>query len=49
MNAAHAGKKAVALCTISDLLLTGEAYSPKERESRFNDMITMALSMADKN
>jgi len=47
MNAAHAGKKAVVLCTISDLLLTGEAYSPSERENSFNDMISMALSMAE--
>lgn len=46
MNAAHAGKKAVALCTVSDHMFTGGKYSPQERESSFNDMILTALNMA---
>lgn len=47
LNAAHAKKKAVALCTVSDHMFTGEAYSPKERETSFCDMITVALDMAE--
>ena len=46
MNAAEAGKKAVALCTISDLIFTGEACTTRERQESFDDMIRMALSMA---
>lgn len=46
MNAAEAGKKAVALCTISDLVFTGEACTTQERQESFDDMIRMALSMA---
>lgn len=47
LNAAHAGKKAVALCTVSDHMFTGEAYSPQQRETSFCDMITVALDMAE--
>lgn len=47
MNAAEAGKKAVALCTISDLMFNGEHCSTKERQESFDDMIQMALSMAE--
>ena len=46
MNAAEAGKKAVALCTISDLMFSGEACTPQERQESFDDMIRMALSLA---
>lgn len=45
MNAAEAGKKAVALCTISDLMFSGEACTPQERQDSFDDMIRMALSL----
>lgn len=45
LNAAEAGKKAVALCTISDLMFSGESCSPSERQESFDDMIRMALSM----
>ena len=47
INAAEAGKKAVALCTIADLMFNGEQCSTKERQESFDDMIRMALSMAD--
>lgn len=47
MNAAEAGKKAVALCTISDLMFNGEKCTTEERQKSFDDMILMALSMID--
>jgi len=43
MNAAKLGKKALAICTISDLVFSGEKCSVKERQTSFDDMITMAL------
>lgn len=47
INAAEAGKKAVALCTISDLMFNGEKCTTEERQKSFDDMILMALSMVD--
>lgn len=47
MNALKAGKKAVALCTISDLMFNGEACTTQERQESFDEMILMALSMAE--
>lgn len=47
LNAAEAGKRAVALCTISDLMFNGEACTPQERQESFDDMIRMALSMVE--
>lgn len=44
LNAARAGKKALCICTISDCPLTGESCTPKERETSFNDMISLALN-----
>lgn len=46
MNAMEAGKRAVALCTISDLMFNGAACTPQERQESFDDMILMALSLA---
>ena len=46
MNAARAGKGALAICTISDHLLTGEATSAEERQNSFTDMMTLALETA---
>ena len=48
MNAARAGKHALAICTVSDHIITGEATSAKERESFFTDMMTLALNVAVK-
>ena len=45
MNAARAGKKALAICTVSDHLLTGEASSPEERQTTFTHMMDVALSL----
>lgn len=48
MNAARSGKKALAICTISDCPLTGgEVCTAQEREQTFNKMIEIALETAD--
>ena len=49
MNAAAAGKRALAICTVSDSLVTGEATTAEERQSTFCEMIELALSVAKKN
>ncbi len=46
MTAAKTGKRAIALCTVSDHLLTGEETTPEERQSTFTDMIEVALETA---
>ena len=46
MNAARAGKRALAMCTISDHLLTGEATTAEERQNSITDMMTLALETA---
>ena len=45
-TAARAGKRALALCTISDHLLTGEETRPEERQTTFTQMIEVALETA---
>lgn len=45
MNAAKTHKKALAICTISDLVFSGEKCSVEERQNSFDDMIKMALSI----
>lgn len=46
MNAARAGKRALAICTISDHVLRGEALSAKERQESFTQMMEVALNTA---
>ena len=46
MNAARAGKKALALLTISDNPFTGEGLTAKERQNTFTNMMKIALSIA---
>ena len=46
MNAARAGKKALAMCTISDLVMTGEGLSAEERQCSFHEMMEVALELA---
>jgi purine-nucleoside phosphorylase len=41
--AAEHGARALALLTVSDHLHTGEALSPQERQSSFDEMIELAL------
>lgn len=48
MNAARAGKNALAVCTISDHILTGEATTAEERQNSFTDMMKLALETAIK-
>lgn len=48
MNAARSGKNALAICTISDHLLTGEEISAEERQTSFTDMMNLALITAKK-
>lgn len=46
VNAARANKRALALFTVSDSLVTGEKTSADERQSSFTDMIELALETA---
>ena len=46
MNAARCGKKALAMATVSDLPLTGEATSAEERQTTFTQMMEIALRLA---
>ncbi len=48
MNAARLGKNALAICTISDHILTGEATTAAERQTTFTDMMKLALETAVK-
>ena len=48
MNAARCGKNALAICTISDHLITGEATSAEERQNSFTQMMELALKTAKK-
>ena len=41
--AAECGKRALAICTVSDHIRTGEATSSEERQTTFNDMVRVAL------
>ena len=45
MNAARSGNKAMALFTISDHILTGEATTSEERQTTFTKMMDVALSL----
>lgn len=46
MNAARAGKNALAICTVSDHLLTHEATTAEERQNSFTQMMEVALETA---
>ena len=48
MNAARCGKNALAICTISDHLVTGEATTAEERQNSFTEMMELALKTAKK-
>ena len=47
-NAAKLGKKALAVCTVSDNLVTGESSTSKQRQTAFNEMMILALETAIK-
>ncbi len=46
MNAARLGKNALAICTISNNILTGEETSSEERQTAFTSMMELALQTA---
>ena len=46
LNAAEAGKRALAICTVSDSLVTGEALPPADRQTSFTQMMEIALETA---
>ncbi|MBQ8175127.1 MAG: purine-nucleoside phosphorylase [Clostridia bacterium] len=46
MTAARAGKRALAICTVSDHVITGEALGSEERQTSFTDMMRVALNTA---
>ena len=46
MNAARAGKNALAICTISDNIVTGEECTAEERQNTFTKMMELALTIA---
>ncbi|MDO4797601.1 MAG: purine-nucleoside phosphorylase [Coriobacteriales bacterium] len=45
-NAAKAGKRALAIATISDLSLSGESLSAQDRQTSFTQMMEIALEVA---
>ena len=47
-NAAYTGKRALAICSISDNLVTGEELSPADRQTTFTNMMKIALETAVK-
>ncbi len=46
LNAARAGKNALAICTISDHVITGEALDAENRQTSFTQMMEVALNTA---
>ncbi len=46
MNAARAGKNALAICTISDSIISGEQTTSEERQNSFHQMMEIALEIA---
>ena len=46
MNAARYGKRALAICTVSDHLIRHEALSAEDRQNSFTEMMTLALETA---
>ncbi len=48
MNAARCGKQALAICTVSDHILTGEVTTSQQRQESFTQMMELALETARK-
>ena len=46
MNAARYRKHALAICTVSDHILTGEVTTAAERQAGFTQMMELALETA---
>jgi len=47
-NAVRLGKNALAILTVSDMPLTGEATSSEERQTTFTEMLKVGLETAVK-
>ena len=47
-TAAYTGKRALAICSISDNLITGEELTAEERQTNFTNMMKIALEVAVK-
>ena len=47
-TAAYLGKRALAICSISDNLITGEELSADERQTNFTNMMKIGLEIAVK-
>ena len=47
-NAAYTGKRALAICSISDNLITGEELDADSRQNNFTNMMKIALNVAVK-
>ena len=47
-TAAYLGKRALAICSISDNLITGEELSADERQTTFTNMMKIGLEVAVK-
>lgn len=45
MNAARSGNRALAICTISDHIITGEVTTAEERQNTFTKMMDVAFSL----
>ncbi len=48
MNAAYLKKRALAICTVSDHIITGEALDAEARQNSFTEMMEIALNTAIK-
>lgn len=46
LNAARSGKRALAICTVSDSLVSGESLDAEARQTSFTDMMTLSLDLA---
>ena len=46
MNAARAGKNALAVCTVSDHIVTGQSLDALQRQNSFTEMMELALDTA---
>ena len=49
LTAARAGKQALSILTISDLVFTGEGLTAEERQNSFTEMMEIALETAWKS
>ena len=45
MNAARSGNRALVICTVSDNVITGEETTAEERQTKFTNMMEVALSL----